>query len=90
MTAADFTAAHIAQQWPCDSPLIACRFDPTGRYVFATAEDFSIIRWQLDSQQKVSFRAHDSWAGALAFSRSGEVLVSAGYDDTLVWWPATA
>lgn len=87
---ADPRAAKVAEQWQHDSPLIHCRFDPTGRFVFATAEDFSIARWDLATKQKIAFKSHDSWVGDLAFTPSGDVLISAGYDDTLTWWPAAA
>jgi len=87
---ADPKAAHIAQEFPHDAPLITCRFDPTGRFIFATAEDRTIIRWDLASGQKTLLAGHDSWAWALAFSPDGQTLISAGGDDTLIWWPAAA
>ena len=86
----DFKAAHVAAEFDHASPLIACRFDPTGKFVFATAEDRMIVRWDLaDPKKKTVFSAHDGWVWALAFSQDGQTLVSAGADDTLVWWPGT-
>lgn len=87
---ADPKAAHVAQEFVHDAPLITCRFDPMGRFVFATAEDRAILRWDLATSQKTVFTAHDSWVGALAFTPDGTTLVSGGYDDTLIWWSATA
>jgi WD40 repeat protein len=81
---------HVTKTWPYTSPLIACRIDPTGKYVFAGAEDFKIIRWDLTSEAKVEFTAHDSWVRSFAFSQQGETLVTGGYDGRLIWWPATA
>ncbi len=87
---ADPKAAHIAQEFIHEAPLINCRFDPKGLFVFATSEDRSIIRWELASGKKTVFSAHDSWVGDLAFSIDGATLISAGYDDMLIWWPVAA
>lgn len=87
---ADPKKAHIARDLPADAPLMACRFDPKGRFVFATAENRTIYRWDLASGKRVAFSGHDSWIGDLAITADGETLISAGYDDTLIWWPAAA
>jgi len=89
---ADPAQIHIAKEFKHDSPLIACRFDPSGQYVFATAEDRSVLRWNLaaEKEEKVVLKKHDSWVGALAFSKDGKTLITAGYDDTLIWWPTAA
>ncbi|SVC14550.1 uncharacterized protein METZ01_LOCUS267404, partial [marine metagenome] len=81
---------HVSKEYAHGAPLINCRFDPKGQHVFATAEDRAIIRWTLADGKKAEFKAHDSWVRGLAFSLNGETLVTAGYDDTLVWWPANA
>ncbi|MFM2096006.1 MAG: hypothetical protein RIS70_3130 [Planctomycetota bacterium] len=87
---ADPTKAYVASQWAYTSPLIACRFDPKGRYVFSSAEDSTIQRWDVPSGNKINFTAHDSWVFALAVSADGETLLSAGGDGRLIWWPAAA
>ncbi len=81
---------HVSKEYAHGAPLINCRFDPKGQHVFATAEDRAIIRWTIADGKKAEFKAHDSWVRGLAFSPNGETLVTAGYDDTLVWWPANA
>lgn len=84
--------AHLAREFAHDAPLINCRFDPSGQYVFATGEDRSVIRWRVDSEsgEKLVFpKAHDSWVRGIAFSKDGQTVITAGYDDTLIWWPAT-
>lgn len=88
--AADPKQAHIARELDAEAPLMACRFDPKGRFVFATAEDRTIYRWELASGKRTALTGHDSWIGDLAITPDGETLISAGYDDTLIWWPAAA
>lgn len=90
MVAADPKLAHIAQELAVDSSLIACRFDPTGKYVFATAQDRAIYRWELAGGKRLALKAHDSWVFDLAVTADGQTLISAGGDDTLIWWPAAA
>lgn len=89
--AADPKLAHVAAELAADAPLMACRFDPTGKFVFATAENRSIYRWDLaDTKKRIAFAAHDSWVFDLAATPDGQTLISAGGDDQLIWWPATA
>ncbi|MDZ4685210.1 MAG: WD40 repeat domain-containing protein [Planctomycetaceae bacterium] len=79
--------AHVAAQWPHDSPLIACRFDPQGRYAFTSAEDNTVQRWKLADGTKTLLKAHDSWVFALAVTKDGSQVISAGGDGRLIWWP---
>lgn len=83
----DPAKTQIVSQWPYTSPLIACRFDPQGRYVFTTAEDNTIQRWELASGNKIAFTAHDSWVFSLGVTPDGATLLSGGGDGRLVWWP---
>jgi WD40 repeat protein len=87
---ADPKLAHIARDLAADAPLMSCRFDPKGRFVFATGEDRAIYRWELASGKRAALTGHDSWVGDVAITPDGETLISAGYDDTLIWWSATA
>jgi WD40 repeat protein len=82
--------AHITQELPAATSLVTCRLDPTGKYVFATSLDRSIYRWELAGGKRVELKGHDSWAFDLAVSADGQTLISAGGDDTLIWWPAAA
>jgi WD40 repeat protein len=87
---ADPKQAHVARDLAADAPLMSCRFDPKGRFVFATAEDRMIYRWELATGKRIALAGHGSWIGDLAITPDGETLISAGYDDTLIWWPASA
>ena len=87
---ADPKLAHISGDLAAEVPLIACRFDPAGKFVFATAENRSIYRWELAGGKRTAFAAHDSWVFDLAVTPDGQTLISAGGDDQLLWWPAAA
>ncbi len=79
---------RIVQQWAHTAPPIACRFDPSGEFVFASTEDYTVQRWRVTDGRKVSYPVvHDSWIGALAFVDGGKTLVTGGFDGRIVWWP---
>ncbi len=80
----------VEKGWKHSSPLISCRFDPTGRFVFAGAQDSTIQRWDLASGQKAAFAGHESWVRGMAFHPDGTTLLSGGFEGRLIWWPAAA
>ncbi|MBX3444750.1 MAG: WD40 repeat domain-containing protein [Planctomyces sp.] len=89
--ALDIKQAKVTSTWAHDRPLVTCRFDPLGRYVFCGAEDNTIQRFQLSDGAKTPLvGGHDTWVHALAFSKDGETLLSGGCEGRLVWWPAAA
>jgi WD40 repeat protein len=65
---ADPTKAKLTDDLAHGSPLISCRFDPTGRFVFAGAQDSLIVRWELETKEKTELAGHESWPRALACS----------------------
>ena len=86
----DPKAANVTGQWAHDRPLIACRFDPVGTYVFCGSEDAVVTRFRLsDGAKTVLSGGHTTWVAAFAFSNDGKVIVSGGCDGRLTWWPAT-
>ncbi len=88
---ADPAQAHVAQQWETPSPLVSCRFDPTGTYVVVGGEDYALQRWELATGKAVTFKGpHDSWIRAIGFSPNGQTTYTGGYDGRLVWWPTSA
>ncbi|MDR3637088.1 MAG: WD40 repeat domain-containing protein [Isosphaeraceae bacterium] len=89
-TQAEPEKVHVAKELKHKSPLIACRFDPKGRFVFASAEDDSVQRWDLETGKQTALAGHDSWVFALAVHPSGETLLTGGGDGQLFWWPARA
>ncbi|MDA1159125.1 MAG: WD40 repeat domain-containing protein, partial [Planctomycetota bacterium] len=68
-------------------PLIACSFDPTGRFLFTSSEDYTLQRWNLEDGSKVAWEAHDSWIRDIAFLPDGETVITAGCDDRIIFWP---
>jgi WD40 repeat protein len=92
--AIDPTQTHAGPAWKHARPLTACRFDPSGKYVFTGAEDNLVTRWDLSAEPGkgtgTPLAAHDSWVRAIAFSPSGDTVYTGGYDGRLVWWPAAA
>src|SRR4051812_46753191 len=88
--AADPKLAHLAQELTGEASLLACRFDPTGKFIFASSQNRSIYRWPLTGGKPIALPGHDSWCFDLAVTQDGQTLISAGGDDTLIWWPAAA
>jgi WD40 repeat protein len=81
---------HVAREFAHKSPLIACRFDPAGRYVYASAQDNTIQRWDLMTGKTAALAGSESWVFALAPHPGGEVMISGGADGQLTWWSASA
>jgi WD40 repeat protein len=73
-----------------NSPLISCRIDPSGRFVFAGAQDSTVLRWDLATGQKTALAGHKSWVRALAFQGKDKLLISGDYQGRLLWWPVDA
>jgi len=73
----DPKAANVTGQWAHDRPLIACRFDPVGTYVFCGSEDAVVTRFRLsDGAKTVLSGGHTTWVAAFAFSNDGKVVVN--------------
>lgn len=81
---------HLVGELKYGSPLLSCRFDPSGQAVFASAYDNTILRWPLAGGEPTKLVGHDSWVRALAFHPSGSHLYSGGYDGSLIVWDASA
>jgi WD40 repeat protein len=81
---------HVASEFHHTRPLTCCRFDPTGRFVFAGAEDETVQRWDLESGRRTVQAGHESWVLALAFHPNGQTIVTGGADGKLIWWPAAS
>ena len=87
---ADPAQTHVAVETKLGSPLVACRFDPQGRFALAGLEDFSVRRHDLASAAAATLAGHSSWVRSLACSPDGQTLYTAGYEGRLIWWPLAA
>lgn len=82
----DPTQTRLVKEYKHPRPLVACRFDPSGRFVVTGAQDKQVVRWDLESGQATPLEGHESWVRALAFSPDGRRLFSGGYDGRLITW----
>lgn len=87
---ADPLQTHVAKTFKYTSPLIASRIDPSGRFVFAGAQDNKVVRWEIATEAKAELVGHDSWVRSLVFADSGQTLITGGYDGRLIWWSTAA
>lgn len=67
-TPIDPTKTRLLMDCKHARPLIGCRFDPSGRYLFVSAEDDTLQRYDLLTGEKTPFVGHKSWVRGLAFS----------------------
>jgi WD40 repeat protein len=85
--AIDPTRTRLAFELRHTTPLFSCRIDPTGRYVFAGAQDFGIQRWELAANAtKTTLAGHRSWIRALAFHPTERKLLSGDYHGKVLFW----
>jgi WD domain, G-beta repeat len=83
--------AHVMAQWRAGRPLVCCRFEPRGRFVFCGEESPTVRRLSTTDGKASSFPAvHDSWVFSLAFSRDGATTYSGGGDGRVVAWETDA
>ena len=80
----DVTQTKMAQEWKHGSPLVGARFDPAGRFVFASAQDNSIQRWQLSDGKQTALLAHQSWVRGLTFAPKNNLLFTGDYHGKVI------
>ncbi|RMG36816.1 MAG: hypothetical protein D6725_10005 [Planctomycetota bacterium] len=85
-SAVDVTKTHVAAEFNVGSPLISCRYHPTGQYIFAGAQDYRV--WRVDTKGNKTPFVADAWVRGIAFTEQGRVLLTGGYDGRLSWWDA--
>jgi len=85
----DPLAVRLVQTITHDRPLLACRFDPNGDFVFAGAEDNNFHRWDLFTGSSLHLKGHRSWIGTLSLLPApGNFVVTGGHEGKLAWWNA--
>jgi WD40 repeat protein len=78
---------HLVKELKHASPLLGCRLDPTGQFVYAGAQDNTIQRWHLATGKKTELTGHKSWVRGLAFAAKDKLLFSGDYAGKLLAWP---
>jgi WD40 repeat protein len=79
--------AHVVAQWPTERPVVCCRFEPKGRFLFCGLESSAIQRFDVADGKRVSLAdGHESWVFSLAFSVDGERTFSGGGDGRVTVW----
>lgn len=86
----DPAKTHLVSDLEHEKPLTCCRIDPTGRFVFAGAEDRNVHRWDLATGNKTTLSGHESWVRCMDFSPDGRWLYTAGWDGQLRYWSVDA
>lgn len=81
---------HIVKALPHTSPPLSCRFDPEAKAVFASAEDRSVVCWDLATGAKRTVAEQNGWIQAIGFVDKGATLVAGSTDGNLHWWDAKA
>ncbi len=79
--------ARVVAQWPAGRPIVCCRFDPKGRFLFCGMEGPTVERFNLADGKKMSFPGgHDSWVFSLAFAPTGLAFYSGGGEGRVCFW----
>ncbi len=78
----DPTAARVERELKHTRALIGCRFDPSGRFLFVSAEDDTVQRFDLLTGTKTAFVGHQSWVRGMAFVALGS---RATAPDAVAW-----
>ncbi len=84
----DPTQVRMVEELKHTSPLVDCRFDPTGRFVFAGAQDNTVRRWELATGKKTALVGHTSWVRALSVAAKEKLLFSGDWAGRALVWPA--
>jgi WD40 repeat protein len=84
----DAKKTHILHDYTHTSPLISCRFDPSGKFVFVGAEDFKVWCFQISDGKKTSLDVN-AWVRGIDFANAGQTVVTGGYDGRLFWAPVS-
>ncbi len=82
----DATKTNTIHEYKHASPLISCRYDPSGKYVFVGAEDFKVWRIAVADGSETALDVN-AWVRGIAFADKGKTVITGGYDGRLTWAP---
>lgn len=83
----DPAQARMVQELKHASPLVGCRIDPSGQFVFAGAQDNALARWHLATGKKTDYLGHKSWLRGLAFAAREKLVFAGDYTGRILTWP---
>jgi len=84
--AIDVTKTKSVLELKYASALISSRFDPSGKYIFASAQDFTIQRWEIATSKAVPFAGHTSWVRGLTCDKATKTLWTSSYAGEVFSW----
>jgi len=92
---AEPAAVRLVQTINHDRPILNCRFDAEGDFLFGGAQDNNFHPWDIFSGSTAHVAGHKSWVGTLAFlpgaaGQPARQIVTGGHEGKLVWWDAFA
>lgn len=87
----DPTQARVVAEWAHDRPMISCRCDAQGKYIYTCGEEPTLYRFLVADGQKTALPGgHESWVFSVAVTPDGNTLVSGGAEGRLVFWNTSA
>jgi WD40 repeat protein len=69
------------------APLLGCRFDGGGRFVFAGGQEAAVQRWELATGKKTTLEGAKSWVRGLAADPAGKTVFAADYTGQVLAYP---
>ena len=76
----------LLESFTHNRPMISCRFDGTGRYVFAGAMDNALHRIDTIGGERTNFPGHESWIRRFDLHPETGKLLTGSYAGRLMWW----
>lgn len=91
MSGIDPQQTHLGNTLKGKSPMIACRFDPSGRHLFTASQDNLVTRGHLATGSPTPLVGHASWVRSIAFVPAAHdqdaQVITADYQGKIRWWP---
>ena len=82
----DPAAARQVKEFKHTSALLACRYEPAGKFLFTSGQDNTLQRWEIATAKKTDMAGHSSWVRAMVFAPKEKLLFSGGYDGQIISW----
>src|SRR5262245_21775060 len=86
----DPAKTKLGKEFKHGSPMIGCRIDPSGTFIFGSYQDNTLQRWEISTATKTAFEGHKSWARGLAFEATSKTLFSADWVGSILAWTLEA